>query len=126
MPIGAHHVKRIGDLLERKAPVDRQRQLAGFDRRPQIGTHRAVDLAYLLRTARAKRNTDIVDAFERMQIEIEFALHAAEPADVDDAAQDRSCVEVLIGNGRGYLIDDEVDTLSVGCLLHLFGPGWIT
>ena len=48
---------------------------------------RAVDLAHLLDRARAERDADVVDALHGVQVEVELALEAAEPADVDDAAE---------------------------------------
>ena len=56
-------------------------------RSARISAH---DLAHLLRGAGAEGDADIVDALERVQVEVELALLAAEPPDIDDAAEDRT------------------------------------
>ena len=120
--VGAHHGERIGHVFERKRLVDRQGELAGFDRRPQIGAHRSVDLAHLLGRARAERDADIIDALERVQVEIELALLAAEPADIDDAAEQCGRRQILVGDAGRNLVDDKVDALAGGGFLHLLRP----
>ena len=57
-----------------------------------------------------------------MQVEVELALEAAEPADVDDAAEHGRRLHVLVGDAGRDLVDDEVDALAVGGLQHLLRP----
>ena len=60
-----------------------------------------------------------------MQVEIELALHAAKPADIDDAAENAGGFEILIGDRSGYQINDEIDALAASGFLHLVRPGLI-
>ena len=122
MGIGLHVRKRLGGLSKREGLVDGQRQLARLDGRPQVGAGRLDDGAHLLGRARAEGDADIVDALQRMQVEVELALHAAQPADIDDAAQDGGGLHVLVGDARRHLVDDQVDALAASRLLDLVRP----
>src|SRR5262249_10583455 len=51
MLVLAHMRLRRRGLIEREAAVDRQPELAGGHRLPQIGAHAAADLAHLLKRA---------------------------------------------------------------------------
>src|SRR5262249_25816738 len=62
MLVLAHMRLRRHRFIEREAAVDRQLELAGGHRIPQIGTHAAADLAHLLERTGAKGHADIVDA----------------------------------------------------------------
>ena len=80
------------------------------------------DLAHLLDGARAEGDADVVDALHGVQVEIELALEAAEPADVDDATEHGRSPQVFVGDAGGHLVDDEVDALAAGRLEHLVRP----
>ena len=80
------------------------------------------DGAHFLGRAGAEGDADIVDALQRMQVEVELALHAAEPADIDDAAEDGGGLHVLVGDAGRDLVDDQVDALAAGRLLDLVRP----
>src|SRR5262249_38713448 len=67
-------------------------------------------------------HADIVDALERMLVETNLALHPAEPADIDDAAENAGGFEVLIGHRPGDEVDDQVDPLAAGRGLDAVGP----
>src|SRR6266852_2574445 len=86
MLVRAHMRLRLDRVVEREAAVDWKPQLAGRHRIPKVRAHAAADLAHLLERAGAERHADIVDAPQRMQIEIKLGLGAGEPADIDDAA----------------------------------------
>src|SRR5216683_7476490 len=86
MGVGAHMRLRRGRLVEREDAVDRQMKLPRLDQRPEIRAHPAIDLAHLVERAGAEGDADVVDALQRVEIEIEGAGGAAEPADIDDAA----------------------------------------
>src|ERR1041385_3526594 len=88
MLVGFHVLERFSDLGERIDLVDRQLQLSGFHRAPDILTDFVKNLAGLLDGGGAEGDADIVDAAGGMQVEIEIAMGAAEPADIDDAALD--------------------------------------
>src|SRR6266540_6762446 len=89
MRVGAHVRVRLRRLVEREAAIDRQLKLACRHRVPEIGAHAAADLTHLVERASAEGDTDIVDAAQRMQVEIELGLGAGETADIDDAAEHR-------------------------------------
>src|SRR6266487_5345144 len=76
MLVLAHMRLRHHGFGKREAAVDRQLELARGHRIPQIGAHSASNLAYLLERAGAKGHTDIVDAPQSVEIEIELGLHA--------------------------------------------------
>src|SRR5437660_10154993 len=82
VPVGLHVRLRQGRLVEAEDAVDRQPQLAGLDRLPQILPHEPYDLAHLLQAAGAEGDPDIVDAARGMEVEIELAFRPAEPADI--------------------------------------------
>src|SRR5580704_1787703 len=66
MLVGIHDRQRLSDVCELEGLVDRQGQLAGLDRRPQISAHQLDDLAHLLGRPGAEGHADIVDALERV------------------------------------------------------------
>ena len=82
--------KRRRCLCEREAAVYRQVQDSRLDGAPQIGAHAAIDLAHVLGRTRAEGDADVVDALQRVQVVVEFALCTAQPAGVDDAPE-RAC-----------------------------------
>ena len=88
MLVGLHVRERLADLVECKHLVDRQLQLAGFHRRPDILADFAEDVADFLDRSGAEGDADIADAARGMQVEVEIGVGAAEPADIDDAALD--------------------------------------
>src|SRR5580704_3276570 len=122
MLVSAHHGERVADIGKLEGLVDRQRQLAGLDGRPEVGAQQPVDFAKLLDAASTEGHSDIVDALERMLVEIELALHAAEPADIDDAAEDRRRFEIAVDEVAGNEIDDQVDALAAGMFPDLLRP----
>src|SRR6185312_12941743 len=83
--VGFHVRERGADLGEGIDLVDRQLQLARFHRAPDVLADFVEDLADFLDGAGAEGDADIVDAARGMEIEIEVAMGAAEPADIDDA-----------------------------------------
>src|SRR3569623_2540212 len=85
MLVGLHVLECAVDVVERKHLVDRQLQLAGLDCAPDVFPDLLEDLADLLDGAGAEGDADIVDAAGGMEVEIEVAMGAAEPADIDDA-----------------------------------------
>jgi hypothetical protein len=89
----------LADLGERKNLVDRQLQLAGFHRRPDVLADLVKDRADFFDGAGAEGDADVVDAARGMQVEIEIAMGAAEPSDIDDAALDPGGPEVLVRDG---------------------------
>src|SRR6185436_16758967 len=72
MGIGLHVRKRLGGLGEGEGLVDGQRQLARLDGRPQVGAGRLDDGAHFFGAAGAEGYTDVIDALQRMQIEVEL------------------------------------------------------
>src|SRR5690349_17809673 len=111
MGVGAHMRLRRRRLVEREDAVYRQRELAGLDQWPEIGMHATVDLAHLVERAGAEGDADIVDALQRVEIEVEIAGRAAEPSDIDDAAQYLRRLHIGVGDARRDLIDDKIDPL---------------
>src|ERR1700722_939971 len=101
--VGPHHLQRRGDVGEREDLVDRHRELAGFERGPEVLAHEAHNLADFLLAAGAEGDADVVDALRGVHVEVERAAHAAEPADIDDAAEHLRGLEVLVGDARPYL-----------------------
>src|SRR5260370_34748796 len=89
MLVLAHARLRRRGLVERKAAVDRQSELARGHRLPQIGAHAAANLTHFLERAGPESHADIVDAPQGMEVEIELGLHAGEAAYIDDAAKKR-------------------------------------
>src|SRR5215216_7103085 len=57
-----------------------------------------------------------------MQVEIELAFGTAEPADIDDAAEDFCRFEAAVNGRPRDHVDDEVDAIAAGGLLHVLGP----
>ncbi len=96
-----------------------------FHRRPDIVAHLVEDLADFLDRAGAEGDADIVDAARGVEVEVEIAMGAAEPADIDDAALDLGRLEVLVGDRARDLVDDEVDAFAIGGLKHLVDPAGI-
>src|SRR5271170_3274165 len=70
MLIGTHEGERVGDVVQLVDFVDRQRQLASFERRPQVGAHQADDLADFVERTGAEGHADIIDTLERVKVEI--------------------------------------------------------
>src|SRR3974390_3160052 len=103
MLVGFPVLERLADIVEGKHLVDRQLQLARFHRTPDILANLIENLADFLDRAGAEGDADIVDAARGMQIEIEVAMGAAEPADIDDAALDPGSLEILICDAAGDL-----------------------
>ena len=122
MCVGFHVGERRCGFIEREAAVYRERQLAGAHRGPQVLPHQAVDFADLLHRACAKSDTDVGDALGRVQVEIEFAFRAAQPADVDDAAEHAGGLQVRIGDAGRDLIDDQVHAFALRGSNDLVGP----
>src|SRR5258708_21868274 len=96
MPVRFHVRERLADLGERINLVDRQLQLSAFYCAPDIFPHLVKNLADFLDRAGAEGDADIVDAARGMQVEVEIAVGAAEPADIDDAALDLGGLEILV------------------------------
>src|SRR5215813_9481543 len=119
MLVGFHVLERLADLVEPVDLVDRQLQLARFDRAPDVLADLVEDLADLLDAAGAEGDADIIDAARGMQVEIELGAGAAEPADIDDAALDLRRREILVCDLARDLVDDEVDAFAVGRLQDL-------
>ena len=86
MLIRLHMLERLADLGKRIDLVDRQLQLAGFYRAPDVLADFVEDLADFLHGAGAEGDADILDAACGVQVEVETAVGAAEAADSDDAA----------------------------------------
>src|SRR3954451_11656324 len=95
MLIRLHVRERRADVSEGEHLVDRQLQLAGFHRGPDVLANLIEDLADFLDRSSAKGDADIVDAARGVQVEIEIGMSAAEPADIDDASLDFGSLEVL-------------------------------
>ena len=112
--------------VERERSIDRQLELAGANRVPQVGAHQPHDLAYLVERAGAERDADVVDALHRMEVEVELGLHAAEPPDIDDAAEHSRRLHDLVDLRTGDHVDGQVHTLAAGRLQHLIGPFLVT
>src|SRR5882757_127346 len=125
MLVGFHVLERLADVSEGEHLVDRQLQLAGFDRAPDVLPDLVEDLADFLDGAGAEGDADIGDAARGMQVEIEFGAAAAEPADIDDAALDLGGGEVLVGDLARDLVDDQVDAFAVRRLQHLVDPAGV-
>ena len=87
MLVRFHVGEGVRHLRERIDAVDGDAQLARRYRFAQIGLHQAADLADFGDGAGAEGHADIVDAAGGVQVEVELARKAAEPADIDDAAQ---------------------------------------
>src|SRR5882757_7369406 len=96
--VGFHVRERRADVLEAVDLVDRQLQLARFDRRPDVLADLVKDLADLTDRAGTEGDADILDAARGVQIEIEVGMGAAEPADIDDAALDFGRRQILVGD----------------------------
>src|SRR5882762_9787477 len=122
MGIGLHVRKRLGRLGQGEGLVDRQAELARLDGRPQVGAGCLDDGAHFIRRAGAESDADIVDALQRMQVEVELALHAAQPADIDNATQQGGGLHVLVGDAGRDLVDDQIDALACRRFLDLVRP----
>src|SRR3978361_2329509 len=85
--VGFSVLESFSDLAERIDLVDRQFQFAGLHRRPDVLFDLVENLADFLDGAGAEGNADILDAAGGMQVEVEIAVGATEPADIDNAAQ---------------------------------------
>ena len=93
--------------------------------RPDVFADLVEDLADFLDGAGAEGDADIVDAAGGVEVEIEIGVGAAEPADIDDAALDLGCCEILVRDLAGDLVDDQVDAFAIGRLQHLVDPAGI-
>src|SRR6185369_8479183 len=117
--------ERFPDLGERIDLVDRQLQFSRFHGAPDVLADLVKDLADFLDGAGAEGDADIVNAAGGVQVEIEIAVGAAEPADIDDAALDLGGFQILVRDRAGNLIDDQVDAFAAGCLQYLIDPAGI-
>src|SRR6185437_4135298 len=122
MLVGAHLAEGLGDIGELVGLVNGQAQLAALYRRPQIGAHQPYDLAHFVRCAGAKGHADVVDTLERVLVEIELALGAAKPPDIDDAAQNLCGFEVAVGDRSRNHVDNQVDSLAAGGFFDVLRP----
>lgn len=77
-------LERFPDLRKQINLVDRQLQLAALHRRPDVLADFVEDRADFLDGAGAEGDADVVDAARGVEVEIEIAVGAAEPADIDD------------------------------------------
>ena len=73
--------------------------------------------------ARAEGRADIVDSTQRMQVEIELALEAAEPADI--AMRPKTASPHIPVHDAAEQTDEHIDALAVGRLEYLVGHAWI-
>src|SRR5262249_33943054 len=100
-------------------------QLAALDCAPDVRADLVEDFSDFLDAAGTEGDADIVDAARGVQVEIEVTMGAAEAADIDDAALDLGGLQVLVGDGAGNLIDDEVDAFAACRLQHLIDPAGV-
>src|ERR1044072_6202158 len=70
--VGLHVLEGLCDVVERKHFVDRQFQLAGFHRGPDVLFDVLENRADLLDRAGTEGDADIMDAAGRVQVEIEI------------------------------------------------------
>src|SRR4051812_21306687 len=98
MLVSLHVLERRADLGKRIDLVDRQLQLAGFYGAPDVLADFVEDLADFLDGAGAEGDADILNAAGGVQVEVEIAVGAAEPADIDDTALDLGGLEILVGD----------------------------
>jgi hypothetical protein len=96
MLVRLHVLERLADVGKRIDLVDRQLQLAGFHRAPDVLADFVEDLADFLDGAGAEGDADILNAAGGVQVEVEIAVRAAEPADIDDTALDLGGFEILV------------------------------
>src|SRR5690606_33735414 len=125
MPVRAHVVERRRRLVQREDAIDGKAKLAAGERVAEVLAAATDDFAHLLDRACAERDADIRHALQRVQIEVELALEAAEAPDIDDPPADRGSPQILVGDARRDLIDDEVDAVPAGRLEHPVRPGRI-
>jgi hypothetical protein len=85
MLVGFHVRERLADLVEFVDLVDRQLQLARFDRTPDVLADLVEDLAALVDAAGAEGDADSADAAGGVQVEIELGAVPAEAADIVDS-----------------------------------------
>ncbi len=69
--------------------------------------------------AGAVGDADIVEPLQRMQVEIDLAFLAAEPADIDDAPEQSGRFKALVHGRARHHVDDQVDALVAGRLSSL-------
>ncbi len=69
-----------------------------FHRTPDVFADLVKNLADFLEGAGAEGDADILDAARGVQVEIEIAMGAAEPADIDDTALDLGGLQILVGD----------------------------
>ena len=62
---------------------------------------------------RAEGHADVIDAPQRMQIEIDLGAGAGEAADIDDAAEQRHRLHRLRHHRPRQHVDHEIDALAV-------------
>ena len=65
MPVGFHVLECLADIVERKHLVDRQLQLARFDRAPDVFPDLVKNLADFLDAAGAEGDADIVRSLDK-------------------------------------------------------------
>src|SRR3972149_7910281 len=97
MRVGAHALLRRRRLVQRKGAVDGQPELARHHRVPQVRAHASHDLSHFLDAAGAEGDAHVIDALQRVLVEIELRPGAAEAADIDDAAEHGAGLDGLVG-----------------------------
>jgi hypothetical protein len=65
MLVGFHALECLADVVEGEHLIDRQLQLAAFQRRPEVVARFVEDLADLLDRAGTERDADIADPARR-------------------------------------------------------------
>src|SRR5580704_6874047 len=120
--VGVHLGEGVDDIGKLVGFVDRQAELAALDRRPQIGAHGLDDVADLFGRAGAEGDADIVDALERVQVEVELAHRAAETPYIDDTPEQCRSFEIADSDGRRDHVDDEVGAIAAGCFFDVLRP----
>ena len=118
MCVGAHMREGGVGVRERIGLIDGQAEFAGFYSWQQISPHAAVDLTDFFCVAGTKADANIIDAFHRMQVEIELALHAAEAADIDDTAEYAGRLHVGVRDVARNLVDNEIDAFAASRFLR--------
>src|SRR5579872_3532989 len=93
--VGLHVREGLPDIVKCEHLVDRQLQLAGFHRPPDILSDFVKDGADFIHRAAAEGDTDVIDSPRRMQVEVEIGVCPAEPPDIDDAALDPDRLQIL-------------------------------
>ena len=92
---------------------------------PYVGAHGGVDGADLLHRAGAEGHADVIDALQRVQVEVELGGEAPEAAHVDDPPQHRRRLHGLIGEPARDLVDGEVHALAARGVTRLLDPAGV-